>query len=90
MTKNTKKEVKTPYKVILKLNNREYKSQGDTLLDALNALEVDQYRTSGLLIVKKGNLTAERKFNTIFKLKRLLSNKVLRIIVAKNLELMMK
>uniref|UniRef100_A0A6M3XN43 Uncharacterized protein n=1 Tax=viral metagenome TaxID=1070528 RepID=A0A6M3XN43_9ZZZZ len=87
---NTKKAVKKPYSVVLELNDQEYKAQGDTLLEAIRGLQVNDFRTEGLLIAYKGKLKAERKFPSIFKLKRLFTNKTLQIIVAKNLELMMK
>jgi len=89
MTK-AKPKTEKPYSAILQLNNQEYKAKGETLLEAIELLEVDDIKTDGLLIVKKGKLKAERKFNRIFKLKKLFNNKTLRIIIAKNLELAMK
>lgn len=90
----TKPKVKKPYSVVLELNNKKYKTNGNTLLEAIQLLEpmvgVNNIRTEGLLIASKGNLTAQRKFPNIFKLKRLFTNKTLQIIVAKNLELMME
>jgi len=81
---------KKPYSVILKMNEREYKAKGETLLEAIRGLKADEFKTSGLLIALKGELRAERKFPRVFQLKRLLNNKVLQIIVAKNMEMMMK
>jgi len=90
--KKTKKTIKQPYQVILKTSNQEFKARGETLLEAIDNLEVDPIaiRTFGILVAKKGKLSAERRYNTIFKLKRLLNNKVLKTIIAKNLELAMK
>jgi len=78
------------YKVILQVNNQEYKAKGETLLEALQSLKVDQVKTAGLLIAQKGELRAERRFPRIFQLKRVLSNKTFQIIIAKNMELAMK
>ncbi len=92
MPKTTKKPIKVekPYKVTLILGDLDYKAQGDTLLEAIEALEVNDIRTSGLLVVRKDELVAERRFPSIFKLKRFLNNKITKLIVAKNMEMMLK
>lgn len=89
-----KAKVKKEYSVELELNDKRYKADGTTLLEAIKALEplvsVDGFKTWGLLIAKKGKLRSERRFLNIVKLKRLFGNKTFQIIIAKNLELMMK
>ena len=92
MPKTTKKPIKVekPYQVTLILGDLDYKAQGDTLLEAIEALEVNDIRTSGLLVVMKDELVAERRFPSIFKLKRFLNNKITKLIVAKNMEMMLK
>jgi len=92
MPKTTKKPIKVekPYQVTLILGDLDYKAQGDTLLEAIEALEVNDIRTSGLLVVRKDELIAERRFPSIFKLKRFLNNKITKLIVAKNMEMMLK
>jgi len=90
MKKTTKKTTKKLYSVILEVNGQEYKTEGDTLLEAIQALEVDEIRTGGLLTATKGKLTAQRRFNRIFQLKRLFFNKVAKVVIAKNLEMMMR
>ena len=81
---------KKPYSVILKVNDREYKTKGATLLEAFNLLEVKDIRTWSNMIAKKGELEAEHRFNSIVKLKRFLDNDTIKIITAKNLELFFK
>ena len=87
--KITKRTAK-PYSVILEVNSKKYKAKGETLLEAIQSLKVDQVKTAGILTAQKGRLTAQRRFNRIFKLKRLFTNRILQIIVAKNLEAVMK
>ena len=79
-----------PYKVILEVNDIKIKTEGETLLDAFNLLEVNDIRTWSNIIARKGELEAEHRFNSIVKLKRFLDNKTIKIITAKNMELFFK
>lgn len=78
-----------PYSVILKMNDTKYKAKGETILEAIESLEVTQFKTAGILIVKKGEKIFERKFGSIFQLKRLFNNEIFRVITAKNISYML-
>ena len=88
--KKITRRIAKSYSVILEVNSKKYKAKGETLLEAIQFLKVDQVKTAGILTAQKGRLTAQRRFNRIFKLKRLFTNRILQIIVAKNLEAVMK
>ena len=82
--------LKNKYTVKLELGDKEYNADGLTLAEAIGNLKVTEFRVGGLLTARNGNRMAQRKFPRVFLLKRLLANKVMRMITAKNIEMMMK
>ena len=67
------------------------KSSGETVLEALENLEVDwkRVRYKNIMTVKSGKSETERLYN-IVKMKRLLNNKQFKTTEAKYIELLLK
>jgi len=67
------------------------KSSGETVLEALENIDVDwkRVRYKNIMTIKKGRKTEERIYN-IVKMKRLLMNKQVRATEAKYIELLLK
>jgi len=85
-----KKEKEKTYSAILKVNDKEYKSQGETLLECLENLKpVFPIKTKGLLLVKKGELSGERVF-TVWQVKHLIKIPIFRQIWAKKFEILLR
>ena len=68
------------YKVVLEANNTEYKSEGETMLEALRniPLEYNQLKTKGMLSFSKGKLKGE-KFMYFMPLRVLLGGKLRKV-----------
>lgn len=86
----TTKPKKELYSLSLILGDKTYKSTGETVLDALQALEhPPKIMLKGVIIVKKGKLKKEQLMYPV-RLKRLFYNKNFLAIQAKYLEIGMK
>ena len=71
------------YEATLKLGDKTLKSSGETLLEAFDKLEIEQYpKEIGRLIVEKGDKKIEKVFN-IVRLKRFALNPITRGVWAK-------
>lgn len=94
---NKKKQLETQgqvqeeqYSVVLKIGEEEYKTEGESILDALNKIEVswDQIKLKGTITVMKGEHSYE-KFFDIKTLRKIFINKITRLIWAKRLNLLL-
>ena len=68
--KITKVEKKPVFSVTLQLNGKEYPASADTLLECLQLIKPEFYKTRGALRITKGEKKSERLLN-IPQLKRL-------------------
>lgn len=86
----TKKEIKPKekssgdYEVLLKLGDKEHKISAPTIRLALETIKPAIVKSKGILIVKKGKLKTEMRL-TLFQVKRLMINKVYKILLDKRL-----
>ena len=78
-------------KLKLQMSGLEYKTTGETILDALNALPLswNQIKAKGLITLKDGKKSCERLF-VIKQLKKMFANKLTMGLQAKRLELFLK
>jgi hypothetical protein len=81
--------VKPGYKVILFLNNTMITYRAKTLEEAIANIHPPFYKTKGLLRVEYNGLSTE-KLLTIPQMKRFFSNEVAKIVLAKNIKLVLK
>lgn len=81
--------VKGGYKVILFLNDTEYKYRAETLEEAILGIKPPFYKTKGVLRVEYQGLSTE-KLLTIHQMKRFFSSEIARIVLSKNLKLVLK
>lgn len=73
--KSVKKLVEAPklaYKLTLFLNGKEYKSEAETLSEAIQKLKPEAYKTKGILRVEYGDKKTDRFLRT-FQMRRLFS-----------------
>ena len=70
------------YEVKLKINDKIYNSKDNVLIDALEKLKPDFYKTKGIFTVKKGDKVVERLL-FVRQMKRFFNNKITRIIISK-------
>ena len=78
------------YKLILDVNKKEIKSNGETIEEAIGGLKYPPvFKTYGTLTVVQGKRRARKIMNVNF-LKRFAVNKVLKRIVAKQLSVNFK
>ena len=94
-TTTKKQKTKEPTKrgafsVCLQVNNKEYKADGDNLLECLENLKKPELlKTKSIFIIKRGKLTATKSLN-IPQMRRLYGNTTTRSIFAKNLSMVLK
>ncbi len=77
------------YKLELKVNGKVYKQEGKTALSALKKYKFDGFKTIGLLRVRRG----EKKYQfllPVFRLKRIFINDNTKMVMAKNIETMLR
>lgn len=77
------------YKVELEVNDEVIKSKADTLEEAILGVKPTFYKTKGVITVKFGGLKASQLL-VIHRMKRFFSSDLARIVLAKNLKLMLK
>lgn len=79
------------FEVLLKANETEYKSQGDTIFQALEniPLRYNELKTKGTLWITRGQATIERFFPFLI-LRILLGGKIRKQGYAKQFEMMLK
>ena len=81
------KEKKLKYKVVLKVLSQRWERQGETILKALQNLNLswEQIKGKGTLTIYKGTKKHEHLM-PMFRIRRMLSNKIVMIHWAKNLD----
>ena len=87
----SKKKEPNKFRVSLVLGETNYKSQGDSVSEALGKLEIDRLKikTYGFLTIKNGQKTSQAKI-TPFQIRRVAINRIFRNILAKKLSLTLK
>ena len=78
------------YKITIKVLGEEFKSSGETLLEALEGFKIEwqEIKGGGELTVVNGKRKCEIICSMIF-LRRILHNKIIKIVQAKRLELLL-
>lgn len=86
-----KKVVASSYKVTLEANGEVYKSNGTSLLDALNGFAMDytQLKTKGTITVEKDGKKSS-KFFYLPQLRRIIASKFRKQQVVRDLEFLLK
>lgn len=81
----------TPHvKLNLRVNDKDYKAKGETILEALEALEVVEIpKTRALLTAYDGKKSTERQFTPI-QLRKFYADKTHKQIIAKRMEMTLK
>jgi hypothetical protein len=77
------------YKVILFLNETTYEYRAETLEEAILGIKPPFYKTKGVLRVEYQGLSTE-KIMAIHQMKRFFSSEIARIVLSKNLKLVLK
>jgi hypothetical protein len=79
------------YKIVLKVLGQEWKIQGNSILEALQALTLDwnDIKGKGTITVSYGSKSHEHLMSML-KIRRMFANKIVMIHQAKNLELFIK
>lgn len=79
------------FKLTLKICGVEYKTKGETVIDALGALDLtwDKIKSKGIVKVETKDSVVEHYFSHI-QLRRIFANKLTRIMWGKRLELLLK
>lgn len=89
----TKKPIKDgAFSVSLFVNDKEYKSSGDNLLECVEQLkkpDITLFKTKSVFVVTKGKLRAEKTLN-IPQMRRLYGNDTTRSIFVKNIGMILK
>ena len=72
--------------ITVNVGGKDFETKGDTILECLEKLEIDKFSIKGNAIItaSKGELKSEVMFYP-FKLRRLLVNNVIKILLAKRL-----
>jgi SHS2 domain-containing protein len=76
------------YSVILHVNDKKFKAEGDSVLEALKTIDAGTIKTTGVFEVKKGKKTRQMIFN-IYNLRRIFANDLNKLVQAKKFELML-
>ena len=78
---------KNDYSVFIEVNGTEYNGKGETLLEALNAVEMEKqiYKTHGVIVASKGKLKSVNRM-TPFQMRKIATNKYAREIWAHRFE----
>ena len=81
---------KPKYNIKIEINDKEYKGSGDTALEALKSIKLKTFKTRAVMTASKGDKEFVRMFNP-FAIKRVFSPAVWpKIVMSKNIELMLK
>jgi len=86
-----KKEKVPKFSLSLNLGELHYKAKGESVVEAMEKLNVDRFkiRGFGIFILKSGNKKAELKY-TPFQIRRILVNKIAALIFEKRILMMLK
>lgn len=82
---------KTPFTITVDINGEVYKSKGTTVHEALDGIDLDytKVKTKGTITLECGNKKST-KFYYLPQLRRIVSSKLRKVQVAKDLEFLLK
>ncbi len=78
------------YLAVLNLGGVDYKSEGETIIDALKGISAPQYKLKGLMTIQKGGKKVEKSLSS-FQVRRFFKGKEInKMVLAKILEIRMR